>query len=229
MQVDLIKQVRSAIRDGDITGARSIARKMVLCDPEDPVAWLLLSLVVSEREKKIFCLEKVIQLTADQRIAKLARSWLSRVKKEQDKIAQIQRDVAQQSQKVLDHTQTPLGVEIPEADIFNQRVGIGSCHYLGMLQDPESHTLIPDKDNRCFRSSSSLSIDLSHQNRFCLNNDYIDCPIYVYGLDESTTQTFRNLETESNPIDRSSSKIFFLVLIGIIMLSILYVIYSSAF
>ncbi|MGD8753666.1 MAG: hypothetical protein PVG14_19715 [Anaerolineales bacterium] len=226
MQVDLIKKFQKTRKEGDLKSARSIASKMVLCDSKDPTAWLLLSSVIDEHDRKIYCLERVIQLAPDQRIGDLAHSLISRAQTNLKDVNQQEKFVTTPSPKYI-YNASPLFELGGEEDRSNLLISIMSCPYLGMLQDPESHTMIPDKENRCFRSKNSLSMDLSHQSRYCLKKAYINCPIYVYGLDESTQKTLRNIEGDPDPKKRQRSKVLIILFLALIIISILFVLYNS--
>ena len=52
------------------------------------------------------------------------------------------------------------------------------CPYLGLEEDPATHTAYPSLRNFCHRSRPNERVDLSHQKSFCFGRHYQRCPVY---------------------------------------------------
>jgi hypothetical protein len=53
-----------------------------------------------------------------------------------------------------------------------------SCPYLGMLEDSDTSLAFPDVANHCFRVKSPATVDLSHQDTYCLTDRHPDCHVF---------------------------------------------------
>lgn len=54
------------------------------------------------------------------------------------------------------------------------------CPYLGSRIDPDTAFSYATPENLCFRAEPVSSIELSHQERFCLDKTYTHCPIFLF-------------------------------------------------
>jgi hypothetical protein len=73
---------------------------------------------------------------------------------------------------------------------------LSSCPYLGMQSDPETHVGVPDSRNCCFLFDPSAIVNLSHQDKYCLNSSFQGCDVYIHsGEIPWPAEIF---ETESN-------------------------------
>jgi len=71
------------------------------------------------------------------------------------------------------------------------------CPYLGCLQDPQTMLTYPTAMNRCQRANPAVPPILTHQNQYCLSNQYSACPMLVDKTRKSLPANLRY------PIDKS--------------------------
>ncbi len=57
------------------------------------------------------------------------------------------------------------------------KVFVFSCPYLGTLEDSDTSLAYPASANHCFRNDSPISIDLSHQETYCLTDQHPGCHV----------------------------------------------------
>ena len=65
---------------------------------------------------------------------------------------------------------------------------VGPCPYLGMAEDPATSFAFPTPANHCFSRRSPSSIEVHHQETFCLTGQYTTCPLFqeaASGIPES--------------------------------------------
>ena len=76
MPPDLLIKAQRAIERGDKTRARLLLRDLIIEDPRNEQAWLLLAQVVEKRNQTVDCLERVCRINPNNRSAQLALSVL---------------------------------------------------------------------------------------------------------------------------------------------------------
>jgi hypothetical protein len=96
---DLLVQASEAYNAGDKTKARNLLGLAVKQDPENPRAWYVFSQVVDDKEQKIFCLEKVLEIHPDNAQATKQLETLRRLDLQQPK-AKPQAPKVKQKQKL---------------------------------------------------------------------------------------------------------------------------------
>jgi len=69
-KAELYREAIQAAKQGDTETARNILAGIVREKPQDPRAWYLLSQVIGDREKAIFCLEQVLKIDPNNNQAK---------------------------------------------------------------------------------------------------------------------------------------------------------------
>lgn len=52
------------------------------------------------------------------------------------------------------------------------------CPYLGLTDDADSHATYATEAHRCYRLPNPTRIASGHQERYCLGNDHVSCPVY---------------------------------------------------
>ena len=62
---------------------------------------------------------------------------------------------------------------------FSESISLVVCPFLGLNEDPGTSLGYPHSANLCHRLEQPVGIDLAHQNRYCLCDNYARC--YVYG------------------------------------------------
>ena len=53
-----------------------------------------------------------------------------------------------------------------------------TCPYLGLSRDPSTHMGYPSDENICLKWNHPIKPSVSHQEHYCLQPVYVDCPIY---------------------------------------------------
>lgn len=61
----------------------------------------------------------------------------------------------------------------------SQIVDVGICPALGSLSDPETRFAYPSPGNVCHRVDPATGVNLSYQERCCLTEAYVTCPVYL--------------------------------------------------
>ena len=57
-----------------------------------------------------------------------------------------------------------------------------ACPHLGTFEDPETHFSFSTASNYCYHSSPPEMIDLTHQEVYCLSDEYNICPKFLHEL-----------------------------------------------
>ncbi|MBI5944320.1 MAG: hypothetical protein HY864_08130 [Chloroflexi bacterium] len=55
------------------------------------------------------------------------------------------------------------------------------CPFLGLTDDQTSHMAFTSAENICYQCNPNVQIKLTHQNDFCLDSRFKNCPVYVKG------------------------------------------------
>ena len=58
---------------------------------------------------------------------------------------------------------------------------INTCPFLGLSDDTTSHMAFTSPDNICHQCKPFVQIKLEHQNDYCLDVNFSNCPVYVNG------------------------------------------------
>jgi LysM repeat protein len=53
-----------------------------------------------------------------------------------------------------------------------------SCPYLGIFDDPKTHFGFATSSNYCYHPDPAEPLELTHQEAYCLTQDYTNCPVY---------------------------------------------------
>jgi peptide/nickel transport system permease protein len=77
MQSGYWKKAQGAIQKGDREGARLALKALILQNPQNEQAWFWMAQLVEDKEQKIDCLERVLQINPNNSTAK---QWLERIK-----------------------------------------------------------------------------------------------------------------------------------------------------
>ena len=82
----------------------------------------------------------------------------------------------------------------------------GTCPFLGLNDDDSSHMAFTSPENFCHQCKPPVSITLEHQNDFCLDANFLNCPVYQSGAGKRMPANLvfdrRLYATRSAPIDR---------------------------
>ncbi len=60
-----------------------------------------------------------------------------------------------------------------------KKISVFNCPYLGTLEDTDTSLAYPAAANHCFRDKSPASIDLSHQEAYCLTDQHPNCHVFL--------------------------------------------------
>lgn len=85
------------------------------------------------------------------------------------------------------------------------------CPYLGKIEDPDTPVLFPSRVNGCHRSVKVWKPDLDTQEKNCLSENFVNCPVY---LQKPQTEA----EVPSLSIWQRHKKIWVLLLVGVLLL-----------
>jgi hypothetical protein len=58
-------------------------------------------------------------------------------------------------------------------------ITIKSCPFLGMIDDPATFTSFPSLWNCCHNAKPVEAVELTHQQNYCLNENFRTCPVYL--------------------------------------------------
>jgi len=82
----------------------------------------------------------------------------------------------------------------------------GTCPFLGLNDDDSSHMAFTSPENFCHQCKPPVSITLEHQNDFCLDANFLNCPVYQSGAGKRMPANLvfdrRLYATRSAPFDR---------------------------
>ena len=57
-----------------------------------------------------------------------------------------------------------------------------ACPHLGTFEDPETHFSFAAASNYCYHAAPPEMIDLTHQEVYCLSDEYKICPKFLHEL-----------------------------------------------
>lgn len=78
------------------------------------------------------------------------------------------------------------------------------CPHLGILDDPNTSHSFPSTWNACFHSKVPTMPTFEHQEKVCLTDGYVSCPVYLAKKGEPFPEDLRN-EIKS-PVQQQNSK-----------------------
>jgi len=87
------------------------------------------------------------------------------------------------------------------------------CPYLGLHDDRFTSLAFPSNWNFCYRAKPPSSIDLSHQTEFCLEPQYVQCPVYLRTKAGPLPSPLRGSARLSNSGSRLGLTLFLLLLV----------------
>ena len=78
----------------------------------------------------------------------------------------------------------------------------GNCPYIGLIDDPQAHVGSPDNRNYCHLMIPSREVAFSHQQSYCLAQQFPDCAVYLTsGEGEVPDKIFGNADKKRRGIN----------------------------
>lgn len=71
------------------------------------------------------------------------------------------------------------------------------CPFLGRADDRETAFAFGSPGNRCYKTDNPVSIALSHQNTYCLGDNYTQCPVFLSKSQESVDGVISEFQSTS--------------------------------
>ncbi len=59
--------------------------------------------------------------------------------------------------------------------------GLTHCPHLGLFDDRDTYTTFASRSNHCYRLPKHKRVQMDHQDKYCLNDDHLRCPIFLSG------------------------------------------------
>ena len=81
-----------------------------------------------------------------------------------------------------------------------------ACPYLGLLEDDRTRFLFATPAHRCHVKRKPGLIDLQHQGRYCLSNEFAACPRFRAPTTKPAATARRVTSQQAVPCRRSSSR-----------------------
>lgn len=88
-----------------------------------------------------------------------------------------------------DSTQLTRRSEVEQRDDNTPRGAISHCPHLGIVDDPATTFAFATPANHCFSNQKPDTIEIHHQQSYCLTNRYTACPLYQQALSAAAGST----------------------------------------
>jgi outer membrane protein assembly factor BamB len=93
---DKMQRAITAIKAGDTATGRKLLGELLKDNPEYEDAWMWMTAVVQTREKRLYCLERVLKINPNNETARLAASRLQQEQEQGRKVAQVESRASQE-------------------------------------------------------------------------------------------------------------------------------------
>ena len=163
MEPSQLDDASQALQSGNETEARSILRQILSEGHTDQEAWLMLAELVEQPDQKIFCLQQVLLLDAENQ---KARAWLEELQSQAAQPAQSEPLETSVSRPESVNTGAP-------AKVWQDK----TCPFLGLEHDRQSFTSYPSAINYCYRLNPAKPINQPYQASHCLNENHKSCKL----------------------------------------------------
>jgi LysM repeat protein len=93
------------------------------------------------------------------------------------------------------------------------------CPYLGLSDDPNTHTLYPSHANMCYAAKPPQPVSLNYQRECCLTESHVNCEGYVHGWDKNFPPELQSKgqQKHKSPPKKTWAFILGFLLVGIIV------------
>ncbi len=103
------------------------------------------------------------------------------------------------------------------------------CPFLGTISDPEVHYRFATPANCCHRSDPISSIEITHQNEYCLTNRYFSCVVYKLEWEGPLSLELKNHGETGEKRTSFTPLLWQILLIGLIIISALILVLFNPF
>jgi SH3-like domain-containing protein len=89
----------------------------------------------------------------------------------------------------------------------SENISLVACPFLGLGEDPGTPLGYAHPANQCYRLEKPVGIDLTHQNNFCLGENYTRCYVYAQSRRQSTKPAKKTAKQTSPLPDESQPEL----------------------
>jgi len=86
---------------------------------------------------------------------------------------------------------------------LSENISLVACPFLGLDEDPGTLLGYAHPANQCYRLKKPVGIDLTHQNNFCLGENYTRCYVYAQSR-QQTTKSAKKISKQTSPLPGES-------------------------